>query len=88
MRGPRILRRPAGGASGKPGLMRLHTIGRRSGLERAVILRYIEDGPRFVTLAMNGWQDPPPAWGLNLCARPDTVVESVDRVVPVHGRAA
>lgn len=88
MRGPRMLRRPAGSASAKSGLMRLHTVGRRSGQERAVILAYIEDGPRFVTLAMNGWQDPPPAWWLNLCAQPDTFVETVDGVVPVRGRAA
>ena len=39
------------------------------------ILGYFEDGPNLVTLAMNGWGAPEPAWWLNLQARPDTVVE-------------
>ena len=39
------------------GAMRMTTIGRRSGQERAVILGYIEDGPNLVTLAMNGWAE-------------------------------
>ncbi|WP_309067212.1 nitroreductase/quinone reductase family protein [Microbacterium sp.] len=57
------------------GMMRLHTIGRRSGAQRMAILAYFEDGPNLVTMAMNGWGDPPPAWWLNLQANP---VASVD----------
>ena len=70
------------------GLMRLHTIGRRSGTERAAILAYFEDGPNLVTMAMNGWADPEPAWWLNLLANPDTTVDLVDGSRDVHGRAA
>jgi len=33
------------------GMMRLRTVGRRSGKERAVILGYFEDGPNLVTMA-------------------------------------
>lgn len=55
--------------------MRLTTIGRRSGRERSVLLGYIEDGPNLVTVAMNGWADPEPAWWLNLQARPVATVE-------------
>src|SRR5512134_2694861 len=50
------------------GAMRVTTIGRRTGLERSVILAYLEDGPDLVTLAMNGWGEPEPAWWLNLQA--------------------
>ncbi len=49
-----------------------------SGTERVAILGYFEDGPNLVTMAMNGWGDPEPAWWLNLQARPDAVVELVD----------
>ena len=42
---------------GKEGYMRLRTVGRRSGRERAAILAYFEDGPNRVTMAMNGWAD-------------------------------
>jgi hypothetical protein len=44
------------------GTLRLQTLGRRSGQPRVAILGYYEDGPNLVTLAMNGWADPEPAW--------------------------
>jgi F420H(2)-dependent quinone reductase len=58
------------------GMMRLQTTGRRSGIERAAILGYVEDGADLVTMAMNGWADPDPAWWLNLQANPDATVEA------------
>lgn len=70
------------------GMMRLRTVGRRSGTPRAAILGYFEDGPNLVTMAMNGWGEPEPAWWLNLQARPDTTVDLVDGPRAVHGRAA
>lgn len=73
---------------GKWGTMRLATIGRRSGKERRAILGYFEDGTNLVTLAMNGWASPEPAWWLNLQAQPDTTVELKDGTRAVHGRAA
>ena len=57
------------------GMMRLRTVGRRSGAERTAILGYFEDGPNLVTMAMNGWADPEPAWWLNLLANPDATVD-------------
>jgi deazaflavin-dependent oxidoreductase (nitroreductase family) len=69
-------------------MMRLRTIGRRSGAERAVILGYFEDGPNLVTMAMNGWADPEPAWWLNLQARPDASVDLAGGSRAVHARAA
>jgi deazaflavin-dependent oxidoreductase (nitroreductase family) len=81
--GHRAIHRITGGRRGlahpKPGgqfgYLRVKTVGRRSGIERAAILGYIEDGPNMVTLAMNGWADPDPAWWLNLQAHPGATVE-------------
>ena len=70
------------------GHMRLHTTGRRSGQERIAILGYFEDGPNLVTLAMNGWGDPEPAWWLNLLADPVAVVDLKDGSRSVRARAA
>jgi deazaflavin-dependent oxidoreductase (nitroreductase family) len=72
----------------KWGTLRLTTIGRRSGSERKAILGYYEDGPNLVTLAMNGWAAPEPAWWLNLQASPDVTVELADGNRAVRGRVA
>jgi deazaflavin-dependent oxidoreductase (nitroreductase family) len=70
------------------GMLRLRTIGRRSGQERSAILGYYEDGPNLVTLAMNGWAEAEPAWWLNLQARPETTIDLVDGPRAVRARAA
>ncbi|MEZ4595601.1 MAG: nitroreductase/quinone reductase family protein [Chloroflexota bacterium] len=72
----------------RQGMMRLRTMGRRSGKERAVILGYFEDGPDLVTMAMNGWADAEPAWWLNLQAQPDVTVDLPGGSRPVHAHAA
>jgi deazaflavin-dependent oxidoreductase (nitroreductase family) len=69
-------------------MLRLRTIGRRSGEPRSAILGYYEDGPNLVTLAMNGWADGEPAWWLNLQAHPEAVVDLVDGSRTVRARAA
>lgn len=73
---------------GRFGMLRLRTTGRRSGQERAVILGYVVDDGRYVTLAMNGWGDEPPAWWLNLSAGPDAAIDTVDGTFGVRGREA
>jgi len=70
------------------GTMRLRTVGRRTGAPRVAILGYFEDGADLVTMAMNGWGDPEPAWWLNLQARPDAIVELPDGPRSVRARAA
>jgi F420H(2)-dependent quinone reductase len=70
------------------GMLRLRTVGRRSGAERIAILGYFEDGPDLVTMAMNGWGDPEPAWWLNVQAEPDVRLDTVDGPRAVHVRAA
>ena len=56
-------------------MLRLTTVGRRTGQRRVAILGYLEDGANLITPAMNGWADPEPAWWLNLQANPDGTVE-------------
>ena len=70
------------------GMLRLRTIGRRTGQERAVILGYYEDGPNLVTMAMNGWADAEPAWWLNLQDQPEVVVDLPGGSRAVRARAA
>ena len=72
----------------KFGMLRLTTIGRRSGQPRVAIVGYLEDGPNLVTLAMNGWAQAEPAWWLNLQSQPETVVVLKDGPRAVRGRAA
>jgi deazaflavin-dependent oxidoreductase (nitroreductase family) len=75
--------------SGKWGALRLTTRGRRSGKSRSVIVGYYEDGPDLVSMAMNGWDAPEPAWWLNLQADPEAVVELPGGIRrEVLGRAA
>ena len=73
----------------KWGALRLTTEGRRSGEPRKVIIGYIEDGPNLLSMAMNGWGAPEPAWWLNLQAHPEAVAELAGGIRrEVLGRAA
>jgi deazaflavin-dependent oxidoreductase (nitroreductase family) len=69
-------------------MLRLRTIGRRTGEERTAILGYFEDGGDLVTMAMNGWADAEPSWWLNLQANPDVTVDLPGGSRAVHARAA
>jgi deazaflavin-dependent oxidoreductase (nitroreductase family) len=73
---------------GRWGTLRLTTTGRRTGRPRSVIVAYLQDGPNLVTLAMNGWADPEPAWWLNLQTQPDATVKLVGETRAVRARAA
>ena len=69
-------------------MLRLTSVGRRSGKTRVAIVGYIVDGPNLVVPAMNGWADPEPAWWLNLQAQPNATVELPDGQREVTARAA
>jgi deazaflavin-dependent oxidoreductase (nitroreductase family) len=70
------------------GMLRLKTVGRRTGKTRIAILGYIEDAANLVIPAMNGWADPEPAWWLNLQSNADATVELPDGRRHVIARAA
>ena len=73
----------------KWGTLRLTVPGRRTGVDRSVMLGYVEDGRDLVTLAMNGWGAAEPAWWLNLQAHPEAMVEVRGKApVRVTARAA
>ena len=74
--GGRFGLRPA--TEGQWGMLRLSTVGRRTGRSRVAIVGFIRDGANVVTPAMNGWADPEPAWWLNLQANPEASVELPD----------
>lgn len=80
------LSRPEAGH--KFGMLRLTTVGRRSGRSRMTMIGYYPDGENLVTLAMNGWADAEPAWWLNLQVHPETAVDLPDGQRPVRARAA
>jgi F420H(2)-dependent quinone reductase len=94
-RGHRLLYRASAGRLGlrppRPGvagILRLRVVGRVSGVERAAILCYVQDGPNLVTLAMNGWDAAEPQWRGNLRAHPDAEVDTVDGAAGVRARPA
>lgn len=60
------------------GILRLRTVGRRTGTARVAILAYFEEGSDLATMAINGWGDPEPAWWRNLQAQRDATVELPD----------
>jgi deazaflavin-dependent oxidoreductase (nitroreductase family) len=70
------------------GMLRLTSVGRRSGRARVAIVGYILDGPNVIIPAMNGWADPEPAWWLNLQADPNATIELPDGRREVTARAA
>jgi len=70
------------------GALRLTCTGRRSGKARSVVLAYFEDDADLVTIAMNGWGRPEPAWWLNLQSYPNAAVDLVAGPRAVRARAA
>jgi F420H(2)-dependent quinone reductase len=70
------------------GMLRLTSVGRKTGKKRVAIVGYIVDGPNIVIPAMNGWAKPEPAWWLNLQADPKASIELPDGRRDVRARAA
>ena len=53
----------------------LTTTGRRTGEERTTPLIYGRDGDDYLVVASKGGSDEPPAWYLNLAAKPEVGVQ-------------
>lgn len=53
----------------------LATVGRKTGIRRVLPLLYVAEGDAFVVVGSNGGDDRPPAWWLNLQARPRARVQ-------------
>ena len=59
---------------GVPTLL-LRTTGRRSGVTRTLSLVYARDGADYLVVASKGGSDQPPAWLLNLKAKPEVEIQ-------------
>ncbi len=59
---------------GVPTLL-LRTTGRRSGVTRTNALVYARDGVDYLVVASKGGSDEPPAWLLNLEAKPEVEIQ-------------
>ena len=66
-------------------ILLITTTGRRSGEPRTTPLLYMPDGDGFVVVGSNGGRDQPPAWLLNLSAKPQATVQVRGR--KMHARA-
>jgi deazaflavin-dependent oxidoreductase (nitroreductase family) len=81
----RSILRLSGGRLGRTALgmlaVELHTVGRRSGLDRSTMLTAaVVDGDRIVLVASKGGDDREPDWYRNLVAQPDVeLVISAER---------
>ncbi len=72
---------------GNPMLL-LYTVGRKSGVERVTPLLYIPDGDRWLLVASNAGDDRPPAWYLNLEAKPEVRIRVGRELHDVRARTA
>jgi F420H(2)-dependent quinone reductase len=66
--------RIGGRFAGEPVLV-LTTTGRKSGEPRRTTVLYEQDGDRLVVIGSNTGSERPPAWALNLSARPEATVQ-------------
>jgi deazaflavin-dependent oxidoreductase (nitroreductase family) len=66
----------------------LHTVGRKSGKRRQSPLLYSQDGEDYAVVGSRGGSDAPPAWWLNLQAKPEATIEIKGTKRPVSARTA
>ncbi len=69
-------------------MLLLTTVGRRTGREREVPLLTVPEGKAWVVIASNAGDDRPPAWWLNLQARPEAQIRVAGEILPVRAREA
>lgn len=61
----------------------LHTVGRRTGSSRSVVVVYAKDGDNFLVVPSNFGKDRPPGWLVNVTARPDAEINVGHRRITV-----
>ncbi len=69
-------------------MLLLETIGRKSGRAREVPLLTVPDGDAWIVIASNAGDDRPPAWWLNLQARPEAEIRVAGRRLSARARIA
>lgn len=73
---------------GRTPMLLLRTIGRKTQRPRTAALLYHRDGDSYVVVGSKGGSDSPPAWLLNLKARPDVEVQVGTRRFRAKARVA
>jgi F420H(2)-dependent quinone reductase len=66
----------------------LHTVGRKTGKPRQSPVLYVQDGENYAIVGSRGGSDAPPAWWLNLQAKPEATIEIKGTKRPVSARIA
>lgn len=66
----------------------LHTIGRKSGQDRAIPIAYFDHEDRYLIVASNWGKDKQADWYLNLKEHPQARLEVKGKVLPVTAREA
>ncbi|GAP12747.1 deazaflavin-dependent oxidoreductase, nitroreductase family [Longilinea arvoryzae] len=84
----RLSRGRIGSRLGTQTILILHTIGRRSGQDRATPIAYFSYEGRYLIVASNWGKDTQADWYLNLKKDPHARVEVDGRIVPVMAHEA
>jgi deazaflavin-dependent oxidoreductase (nitroreductase family) len=69
-------------------ILLLESVGRKTGKRRTTPLAYIRDGGDYVVTASNGGEPHHPGWYYNLHSQPQTVIQVMDRRIPVEAEQA
>lgn len=84
----RISRGRIGSKLGRQRILLLHTVGRKSGVERTIPIAYFETEGRYLIVASNWGKDRNADWYLNLKANPNARLGIDGRLVSVTAREA
>jgi F420H(2)-dependent quinone reductase len=77
-----------GSKLGKQDILILHTIGRKSGEDRAIPIAYFSQDNRYLIVASNWGQEHQASWYLNLKSDPHARLEVIGKSIPVTAREA
>jgi F420H(2)-dependent quinone reductase len=84
----RLSRGRLGSKLGKQTILILHTVGRKSGQERAIPIAYFNYEDRYLIVASNWGKDRQADWYLNLKKDPHARLEINGEIIPVSAREA
>jgi len=84
----RISRGRIGSKLGTQTILILHTVGRKSGVERAIPIAYFEYEGKYLIVASNWGKDAQADWFLNLQKQPRATIDVKGRSIPVQTHAA
>jgi deazaflavin-dependent oxidoreductase (nitroreductase family) len=77
-----------GSKLGKQDILILHTIGRKSGVDRGIPIAYFNQDNRYLIVASNWGQEQQASWYLNLQKEPHARLEVKGKTIPVTAREA